>query len=181
MKKVLEYVGDAEGHEPHRRRRPALSLFALVGGVVHVPGRATWRSSGVRSTSSIGRASSPAAVLVVLSPLLGQVPALVALAVVAFVTGGTSHLRDDSSRRAAKNRSGTSGTSTPERYFVAATQMARFSVRTRPALVTSGSHASVTLRHTRSWTSAGCPFVRFAIGGATSRVHPGDSSGEPAS
>jgi hypothetical protein len=35
-------------------------------------------------------------------------------------------------------------------YFVAATQMAWFSVRTRPSTVVSGAHASVTLRQTSS-------------------------------
>jgi hypothetical protein len=35
-------------------------------------------------------------------------------------------------------------------YFVAATQMAWFSVRTRPSAVVSGAHASVTLRQTCS-------------------------------
>jgi hypothetical protein len=59
----------------------------------------------------------------------------------------------------------------PRLYFVAATHIALFSVRTRPSGVTSGAHASVTFRHTRSCTSGSCPFTRLTIGGATSRVH----------
>ena len=40
----------------------------------------------------------------------------------------------------------------PRSYFVAATQIALFSVRTRPSSVTSGAHASVTFRQIRSCT-----------------------------
>jgi hypothetical protein len=56
-------------------------------------------------------------------------------------------------------------------YFVAATQIAWFSVRTLPLVVVSGTHASVTSCQIRSRTSGDCPRRRFTIGGATSRSH----------
>ena len=59
-----------------------------------------------------------------------------------------------------------------------ATQMAWFSVRTRPSGVVSGAHASVTWCQTWCCTSGGCPFRRFAISGATSWAHWVKSSGE---
>ncbi len=84
MKKVLEYVGDSQHHDLSDPLT-GVSLFALVGGVaIYLVGHVAfkWRTQHVFYWPRL----VAAAVLVALSPLLGQVPALVALAVVAFVT-----------------------------------------------------------------------------------------------
>ena len=80
LKKVLEYVGDTE-HHALSDPLTGVSLFALVGGVVvylvgHVAFK--WRTQHEFYWPRL----IAAAVLVALSPLLGQVPALAALAVV---------------------------------------------------------------------------------------------------
>ena len=84
MKKVLEYVGDSQDHDLSDPLT-GVSLFALVGGVaIYLVGHVAfkWRTQHVLYWPRL----VAAAVLVALSPLLGQVPALVALAVVALVT-----------------------------------------------------------------------------------------------
>ena len=84
MKKVLEYVGDSQNHDLSDPLT-GVSLFALVGGVaIYLVGHVAfkWRTQHVLYWPRL----VAAAVLVALSPLLGQVPALVALAVVALVT-----------------------------------------------------------------------------------------------
>jgi low temperature requirement protein LtrA len=84
MKKVLEYVGDSQNHDLSDPLT-GVSLFALVGGVaIYLVGHVAfkWRTQHVFYWPRL----VAAAVLVALSPLLGQVPALVALAVVALVT-----------------------------------------------------------------------------------------------
>ena len=84
MKKVLEYVGDSHDHDLSDPLT-GVSLFALVGGVaIYLVGHVAfkWRTQHVLYWPRL----VAAAVLVALSPLLGQVPALVALAVVALVT-----------------------------------------------------------------------------------------------
>jgi low temperature requirement protein LtrA len=84
LKKVLEYVGDAAHHDL-ADPLTGVSLFALVGGVViylvgHVAFK--WRTLHILYWPRL----IAAALLVVVSPLLGQVPALVALAAVALVS-----------------------------------------------------------------------------------------------
>ena len=84
MKKVLEYVGDSQHHDLSEPLT-GVSLFALVGGVaIYLVGHVAfkWRTQHVFYWPRL----VAAAVLVALSPLLGQVPALVALAAVTFVT-----------------------------------------------------------------------------------------------
>ncbi len=84
MKKVLEYVGDSQDHDLSDPLT-GVSLFALVGGVaIYLVGHVAfkWRTQHILYWPRL----VAAAVLVALSPLLGQVPALVALAVVALVT-----------------------------------------------------------------------------------------------
>src|SRR4029453_8627176 len=67
----------------------------------------------------------------------------------------------------------------PTSYLVPVTQTAWFSSRTRPSAMVKGAHASVTLAHTRSWTSGGWGSTSAVIGGAMSRSHRVASSGEP--
>jgi low temperature requirement protein LtrA len=84
MKKVLEYVGDVSHHE-FSDPLTGVSLFALVGGVaIYLAGHVAfkWRTQHNLYWPRL----VAAATLVMLSPLLGQVPAVVALAVVTFVT-----------------------------------------------------------------------------------------------
>ena len=84
MKKVLEYVGDSQDHDL-TEPLTGVSLFALVGGVaIYLVGHVAfkWRTQHVLYWPRL----VAAAVLAALTPLLGQVPALVALAVVALVT-----------------------------------------------------------------------------------------------
>ena len=84
MKEVLEYAGDSQDHDLSDPLT-GVSLFALVGGVaIYLVGHVAfkWRTQHVLYWPRL----VAAAVLVALSPLLGQVPALVALAVVALVT-----------------------------------------------------------------------------------------------
>ena len=84
MKKVLEYAGDSQDHDLSDPLT-GVSLFALVGGVaIYLVGHVAfkWRTQHILYWPRL----VAAAVLVALSPLLGQVPALVALAVVALVT-----------------------------------------------------------------------------------------------
>jgi low temperature requirement protein LtrA len=83
MKKVLEYVGDSQEHDL-TEPLTGVSLYALVGGVViylvgHVGFK--WRTQHDLYWPRL----IAAAVLVTVSPLLSQVPALVSLAVVAVV------------------------------------------------------------------------------------------------
>jgi low temperature requirement protein LtrA len=83
MKKVLEYVGDVSHHE-FSDPLTGVSLFALVGGVaIYLVGHVAfkWRTQHILYWPRL----VAAAALVVLSPLLGHVPAVVALAVVTFV------------------------------------------------------------------------------------------------
>jgi low temperature requirement protein LtrA len=83
LKKVLEYVGDV-GHHDLADALTGVSLYALVGGVViylvgHVAFK--WRTQHEVYWPRL----IAAAILVVLVPLLGQLPALGSLAIVAFV------------------------------------------------------------------------------------------------
>jgi low temperature requirement protein LtrA len=83
MKKVLEYVGDSQEHDL-TEPLTGVSLYALIGGVViylvgHVGFK--WRTQHDLYWPRL----LAAAVLVTVSPLLSQVPALVSLAVVAVV------------------------------------------------------------------------------------------------
>jgi len=86
LKKVLEYVGDAEGHEL-TDALTGVGLFALVGGVVlYLVGHVAFK---VRSQHVVYWPRLIAAgVLGVLAPLWATVPALVTLAGVAVVLGG---------------------------------------------------------------------------------------------
>ncbi|HEY9376425.1 MAG TPA: low temperature requirement protein A [Jiangellaceae bacterium] len=84
LKKVLEYVGDTNHHEL-TEPLTGFGLYALGGGVAlyligHVGFK--WRTQHLVYWPRL----IAAAVLVVLTPLLGQVPALAALAVVALVS-----------------------------------------------------------------------------------------------
>jgi low temperature requirement protein LtrA len=83
LKKVLEYVGDASEYELSDPLT-GWGLFALVGGVVlylvgHVAFK--WRTQHKLSWPRL----TAAAVLVALTPVLSQLPALATLAVVALV------------------------------------------------------------------------------------------------
>jgi low temperature requirement protein LtrA len=83
LKKVLEYVGDSQEHDL-TEPLTGVSLFALVGGVaLYLVGHVAfkWRTQHELYWPRL----IAAAALVVVSPLLSQVPALVSLAAVALV------------------------------------------------------------------------------------------------
>jgi low temperature requirement protein LtrA len=86
MKKVLEYVGDSGDHDL-TEPLTGVSLLALVGGVaVYLVGHVAfkWRTQHELYWPRL----IAAAILVVVLPLLAQVPALAALAAVFAVSGG---------------------------------------------------------------------------------------------
>ena len=97
LKKVAEYVGDTE-HHPLADPLPTTALWALYGGVaLYLLGHLGFR---LRNIGSINRPRAVVAVVLLVAPLLvGRLPALAALGVLAGVLVGAHRLRGRPVRR----------------------------------------------------------------------------------